>query len=98
MTHCNVIIECSWIAEQAELTRLAEATSRVSAWEFHKEAHGIKEDLERKQDEFFVTHHEPQWLSYKEAHVPDPIPNLSENFCSLTWISAFGPEPREARQ
>ena len=57
---------------QAELTRLAEATSRVSAWEFHKEAHGIKGDLERKKDEFFVTHDEPQWLSHKEAHVPDP--------------------------
>ena len=37
---------------QAELTRLAEATSRVSAWEFHKEAHGIKGDLERQEDEF----------------------------------------------
>ena len=27
---------------QAELTRLAEATSRVSAWEFHKEAHASR--------------------------------------------------------
>ena len=56
---------------QAELTRLAEATSRVSAWEFHKEAHGIKGDLNKKEHEFFVTHEVPQWLSKKAAHVPD---------------------------
>ena len=78
---------------QAELTRLAEATSRVSAWEFHKEAHGIKGDLERKKDEFFVTHDEPQWLSHKEAHVPDP-----KAAASKSRRGRDSPELNEARR
>ena len=56
---------------QAELTRLAEATSRMSSWEFHKDTHGIKGDFERKDANFFVKHDEPPWLSRKAAHVPN---------------------------
>ena len=57
---------------QAELTRLAEVMSRSKAWDFHKDTHGVKGDLENKEAEFFVSHDPPEWLSRKKAHLPDP--------------------------
>ena len=65
----------------------------MSAWEFRKEAHGIKGDLKRKEDEFFVTHDVPQWLSKKAAHVPDP-----KAAASKSRRGRDSPELNEARR